>query len=890
MGAMARQPAHGFGELLRQLRHEAGLTQEDLAEVATLSPRSISDLERGITRTTRHETARLLADALGLTGSQRARFEAAARGRVQEPAVRSDEDRFGAPKTTTRTLPRDIAGFTGRAAELERLLSEVARAAPSGGVVGICAIGGMAGIGKTTLAVHAAHRLADRFPDGQLFVPLHGHTPGQRPADPAETLASLLLSTGMSARQIPSGVDARERCWRDYLAGKQVLLVLDDAAGHEQVRPLLPGTAGCLVLITSRKRLAALEDAAVISLDTLTPAEGADLLASLTARPGILPGDPGVEEIAQLCGYLPLAIGMMARQLHHHPAWTPAWLAADLAAALDKLALLHAENLSVAAAFDLSYRDLTTRQRRLFRRLGLHPGTEIDVRAVAALDGSSLATATQQLAGLYDLHLITEPAPGRYRLHDLIREHARALASADDTDTCEAATGRLLDYYLQTALVASKHIPPSIWIPAAHSLPTAQPTSCGPPMSTPEQAVEWLETERTNLHAAVMHAAASERALHTMLIPAAIFSFLDMRCHWDQAIAEQQAAVDAARRSGDRQGEARALHMLGATQVTINNVVAGAGTFHEALAIYRDLDDKLGQADAINCLGFTHLTASDFRGAAACHQQALETYQNLDYHLGKAQALNGLGKAHWWTGDYPAAMGCFQQALELFRDVGHRHGKAEILSNLGTVQGLTGQYEAATVTLSESLALYRDLHDANQLAYGLNLLAMVQRLTGDYESATTTCQQALECLHENGERSTLACVLDELGLAQQMTGDYSAAAANHLTALKLFRAVGEREGEASALCSLGELALRTADNPQAHAYFGQALALARERGVPLEEARVLEGIGQAHLRDGNTSDGVAQLKQALAIYRRLGIPQAAGIEETLSSIQAGKPV
>ena len=404
-----------FGSLLRQLRDDAGLTQEELAEAASLSPRSISDLERGINVTARKQTARLLADALGLTGPQRTHFEAAARGRSPEVSPVSDPGPGdGSAAAATRTLPRDTSGFTGRTAELARLTAGLADTAATGGVVGIHAIGGMAGIGKTTLAVHAAHRLAGRFPDGQIFLPLHAHTPGQRPVDPADALASLLLAAGLGAQAIPAGLDARAGWWRDYLAGKKVLLVLDDAAGHEQVRPLLPGTAGSLVLITSRRRLTALEDAAVISLDTLPPDEAAELLARLAARPDLEPGEAGVAEIARLCGYLPLAIGMLARQLHHHPAWTPAGLAAELAAARDRLELMQAENLSVAAAFDLSYQDLTAGQRRLFRRLGLHPGPDIDAHAAAALDGTSLATARRQPA-----RPLRPPSDQRARLRPL---------------------------------------------------------------------------------------------------------------------------------------------------------------------------------------------------------------------------------------------------------------------------------------------------------------------------------------------------------------------------------------------------------------------------------------------------------------------------------------
>jgi transcriptional regulator with XRE-family HTH domain len=256
---VAEAPGPGFGGLLRQLRAGAGLTQEELAEAASLSPRSVSDLERGINLTARKDTARLLADALGLTGPERARFEAAARGRAPVEAPAAGDGVAGGSAAATRTLPRDIAAFTGRAAELERLTGALAGAAAGGGVVGICAIGGMAGIGKTTLAGPAAHQLAPRFPDGQIFLPLHGHTPGQRPVDPADALASLLLAAGMGARAIPPGLDARAARWRDHLAGKEVLLVLDDAAGHEQVRPLLPGTGASLVLITS-KRLAALDE------------------------------------------------------------------------------------------------------------------------------------------------------------------------------------------------------------------------------------------------------------------------------------------------------------------------------------------------------------------------------------------------------------------------------------------------------------------------------------------------------------------------------------------------------------------------------------------------------------------------------------------------------
>ena len=253
---MEEQPGLSFAGLLRQLRAEARLTQEELAEAAGVSPRSVSDLERGVSRTARKDTARLLADALSLAGPARALFVAAARGKAPAAevlAARQEVMPGAFAAAATRTLPRDVASFTGRGAELVQLLGAIDDLAADGGVVGIHAIGGMAGIGKTAFAVHAAHRLAPRFPAGQIFLPLHGHTPGQRPVDRADALASLLLTAGVAAAQIPPGLEARMALWRDRLAGRQLLLVLDDAASSEQVRPLLPGSGGSLVLVTSRR-------------------------------------------------------------------------------------------------------------------------------------------------------------------------------------------------------------------------------------------------------------------------------------------------------------------------------------------------------------------------------------------------------------------------------------------------------------------------------------------------------------------------------------------------------------------------------------------------------------------------------------------------------------
>jgi tetratricopeptide (TPR) repeat protein/transcriptional regulator with XRE-family HTH domain len=835
------EPGLNFAGLLRQLRGEAKLTQEELAEAAGLSPRSVSDLERGITRTAHKDTAQLLAGALGLAEPAGAVFVLAARGKAPATdvlAARHGQAPGAFAAAATRSLPRDLAAFTGRQAELAQLMGALATAAAGGGVVGIHAIDGMAGIGKTTFAVHAAHRLTGTFPDGQFFLPLHAHTPGQRAVDPADALASLLLTAGLAPQQIPPGLEARAARWRDFVAGKKILLVLDDAAGHEQVRPLLPGTAGSLLLVTSRRRLAALDDASVISLDTLPPEEAAALLARLAARPEVRAGEAAVGQITRLCGYLPLAIGMLASQLRNHPAWTSAGLAAELAAARDRLALMHAENVSVAAAFDLSYTDLTPGPQRLFRRLGLVPGPSIDAYAAATLDGISLDEARRCLDELYDQHLLTEPAPGRYQLHDLLREHARALAAADDPADCDAAVDRLLDYCLHTALAAGRHFTP--W-PSAYRRPLpGHPPAQAPGLSTLAQAAAWLEDERANLHAVSVHAASRACFPHAFALPAAMSGFLVARGHWDQAVALHLGALAAARQASDRLGEADALTELGIVQRETGDYTAATASLARALALYGDAGDLPGQSNVLGQLGFLHMLIGDYQDAVASQQKALTLARRAGDRLAEGAALNHLAFIQHLTGDYPGAVATLQQALALFRDLGNLYGQACALNDLGVVQQETGD-QAAAASQQQALALFRDLG---------NLYGQAQ-------------------------------ALNDLGLVQQETGDYPAATASHQQALTLFADLGNRLGQAEALNRLGELATRTADTPQARKHHTQALAIARDLSAAPEEARALEGIGHSHLQEGHPGQAAEYLSQALTIYQRIGAPTARRIQETL---------
>ncbi len=737
---MTDQPALDFGGLLRELRVEARLTQEELAEAAGLSPRTVSDLERGVSRRAHKDTARLLADALHLIGPARARFEAVARAR--DPGGAGP----GAAAAATRTLPRDIASFTGRQQELEQLAEA---AAGAGGVVGIHAIGGMAGVGKTAFAVHAAHRLADRFPAGQIFLPLHGHTPGQQPVDPADALASLLLTAGVPAGQIPPGLEARMALWRDRLAGQQLLLVLDDAATSEQVRPLLPGTGGSLVLVTSRRHLSALEDATAVSLDTLPADEAAALLVRLAGRAGLSPADPPVATITRLCGFLPLAIGMVARQLHHHPAWTAAGRAAELAAARDRLELMATENLSVAAAFNLSYADLTEGEQRLFRRLGLHPGADIDAYAAAALDGTDLGAARRGLEVLYDQYLLTEPAQGRYRLHDLIREHARALAGRLDPDRDrDGATTRLLDYYQHTAARAdaliARQARPALAC-ADSTIPAAVPDLAGR-----EQALGWARAERASLLACLDHATGTGQHARVTALTAALAGLLRHDGPWADAITRHTAAIQAARHLGDRLGQASALNDLGDVWQLTSDYPAAAQVLEQALGIFRDLGDRLGQANALRDLGVVRRLTGEYPAAAQAHEQALGLYRDLGNRLGQANALNDLGAVRRATGEYPAAAQALEQALGIYRDLGNRGGEAEALNERGTLHRVSGELAQAQGCHQQALELARAIATSWDEAHALAGLGRCAMAAGHATQAEVLLRRAEEIFQRIG--------------------------------------------------------------------------------------------------------------------------------------------
>ena len=650
-----------------------------------------------------------------------------------------------------------------------------------------------------------------------------------------------------------------------------------------EVRPLLPGTAGNLVLITSRRHLTALEDTQAISLDTLAPDAAADLLIQVASRPGLSADQPAVREITYLCGYLPLAIGILARQLHHHPSWTAAELAADLAATRgDRSAECEPRALSVAAAFDLSYQELTDDQQRLFRRLGLHPGPDIDDYSTAALDSNDLATTRRNLADLYyDHYLLTEPARGRYRMHDLIGEHAKALAINDAEADRQAAVNRLMEYYLQTALAADRY--------QVRRTPTGNPSASGirpahlPALTDREHAVRWMNAERFNLHAAVNYAATHDKPQYAIATATAMHGFLRSEGYWNQALTLYGTALDVARQTEDQLAQAGALTDLGDMQTLSGDYQTAIGSHEEALRLYRSLGHQFGEANALNKLA-TVQQAAGKNSATNNLTRALELHHSLGDQLGEANDLNQLGIVQYETGDYPAATASHERALKLRRLIGDSLGEANALYRLGSVQYSTGNYRAAAVSLTQALALDRDVGYRFGEATALVRLGQLRQATGDYQAAATAQKQALELHRSLGYPRGEADALNNLGLIHQAAGDQRRAATNHNRALEIYRSIGFPLGEAEALNGLGELSLAATSSADALSYHEQALAIAKGVTSLPEEARALEGIGRCRIQSGRTTEATTLLRQSLAIYQRIGSPSVQRVEAVIREL------
>jgi DNA-binding SARP family transcriptional activator len=786
----------------------------------------------------------------------------------------------GAARAVPHRLPADTRVFTGRQPELTRLLELAGTADGSHrpGTVVISAIDGMAGIGKTALAVHAAHRLASQFGDGQLFIDLHGYTQGYPPRTPGQALETFLRTLGVPPQQIPEDTEERAALYRERLAGTRTLIVLDNAAGEAQVRPLIPGGTGCLVLVTSRRKLKSLDDAHALALDVLPEPDAITLLRTAAGPGRATADDPAVAAIVGLCGHIPLALRMAAALMRNRPAWNPEYLADKLRAARTRLDALFDGDRGLSVLFDLSSQILNGDQRRLYCYLGRTPGPEIDACAAAALLDTDAAAAERLLQQLVDHNLVLEPSAGRYRMHDLIRAHARALASPDPAPG-EAALERLLDYYQHTARRADDRI-------ARYARP-------GPPGPAPAQAPAlpdahaartWLRAERANLTACLQYAIQASRDERTVALSVGLAGLLRTDGPWPQAMAAQTAAAAAARRLGDRPAQARALTELGDLRRLTGDYPAADHSLQTALQLWRDASDKNGQAHALTELGTLRRVCGDHRAADHSLQTALELWREAGDKNGQARALTELGSVQYSSGDVQGAKRRLREALQLYREAGDKAGQARALTELAEMQMLTGAYEGAIQNGEAALAMSDELGDRLGQANALSLLGRMRRLTGDYEDAARHQKAAMDVYRELGDRLGEANARMLLAEVRSLTGDYEGAIRDLEQSIGTYRDLGNRGNQACALNYYAAAISATGDLTRAIAIYRDALRLAREVKQPDDEAAALKGLGENHTREGNVQHGATCLHQALKIYRRLGMPAAEQVTARLAEI------
>jgi DNA-binding SARP family transcriptional activator/tetratricopeptide (TPR) repeat protein len=655
-------------------------------------------------------------------------------------------------RVTPRELPSAVPGFTGRLAELRALNGLLDRTRTRGAeAIVITAIGGTAGVGKTALALHWAHQVAPQFADGQLYVNLRGFGPSGTPVASGEAIRGFLDALGVAPDRVPGSPDAQAGLYRSLVAGKRVLIVLDNAADPDQVRPLLPGSPGCLVLITSRTRLTGLtarEGAHLISLDVLTEAEARQMLM-LRLGADRLAAEPGaVSEITGLCAGLPLALAIAAARAADRPRFPLAELAAELRGAHGRLDALDAGDpaASVRAVFSWSIWQLSSAAARMFRLLGLHPGPDISAPAAASLAGVPRARARQHLGELTRAHLLTEHVPGRYAFHDLLRAYAADQAQTTDSESDrEAATSRMLGHYLHTALTAAFLLRPSretiSLAPPPRGVTPEQPTDH-------QEAVAWFEAERNVLLAVGALAANAGFDIHAWQIPWAMADFLNWRGYWHEQIAIQRTAIAATTRLGDAAGQAESRRLLANSCARLAEYDEARVHLAACLELYQQIGDRAGQARTHQSLSFTNERQGHLDAALRHAGQAHSLFRAIGDPAGQARSLNNIGYCHVQIGNYEQARSCCKQALSLWHKTGDRNDEATTLDSLGYAEHHLGHHAQAASYYSRALAIFRELGDQYYEADTLIHLGDTHQSAGVPQQARGAWRQALDILDD----------------------------------------------------------------------------------------------------------------------------------------------
>jgi tetratricopeptide (TPR) repeat protein len=827
-----------LGAVLRELRRRharrrggAELTYREIAAATGWSHGIIGEYLAGrvLPPTDRFDT---LVRLFGASAAEQGAL-ATARDRAEEGRRRASVE-----TPVPRQLPLEVSGFVGRfrqLAELDALLG--------GREAVIGAICGTAGVGKTALAVRFAHRVADRCPDGQLYVDLRGYGP-EPSVPPGDALAGFLRALGVDGTDIPADLDERAAHYRTVLATRRVLLVLDNAADADQVRPLLPGTPSGFVVVTSRDDLAGLvarEGARRLDLDVLDDVEALALLRTLIgARVDAAPA--AARTLAQRCARLPLALRIAAELAIAHPDVDLAELAGELRDERDRLDALDASGdprTAIRSVFSWSYQHLSEPGARAFGLLGLYPGRDVDAYAVAALTGSALAEAREAVRELARAHLIEPVGAGRYATHDLLRAYAMERAGT----TAGAAIPRLLDYLLGTAALAMDTLYPHDRRsrpadPADRALPAPDPPR--PSFAEPELAADWLDRQRHNLVAITVYAAEHGFAGHAADLSCVLWRYFEVGGHDRDALAVHTAAARAA------EGRQRA------------GVLAN--------------------------LGRVHWWLGDHERARSCFERALAEYGETSDREGEARVLARLGLVYERLGDYEVALDQLRRALDLHRATGDRHGAAAQLVNIGGLHRRLGRYEVAAEHQRRAAALFAELGDRRLEGYALGNLGAVELLRARYAEAAEHLQAALARCHASGDPGGQGSALATLGALYRRQRRFPQALDHLHRALAISREIGERSLEMETLNTLGETLHDMGEHAAALERHRAALELAERAGDRFEQARALDGVARALAETGEPASAEPLWQQALAIFQALGVPEAARVGERVSRL------
>ena len=727
-------------------------------------------------------------------------------------------------------LPPDIDDFTGRQAalaEVQRLL-EAERAT----AIVISAIAGKAGVGKTALAVHVAHRLRPRFPGGQLYVNLRGAE--AQAFDPADVLAGFLRALGVEGALIAEGLEERVCQYRSRLADRRVLVLLDNAASEAQVRPLLPARPGCSVLVTSRVRLSGLEAAHPLTLDVLEADQAVALLARLAGPERVAAEPEAAAAIVRLCGLLPLALRIAGARLASRPDWRLALLAERLADERRRLDELRAGDLEVRASVALSYQGRGEPERRLFRLLGLLAAPSFPAWVAAALLDSESAEAEGLLERLVEAAGQDQAGQLRYRLHDLLRVYPRErLQLEEPTAAQRASLERVLQAYLALAERADALLQPSGvnhygGDPARgrRDHPTATIVQRDP--------LHWFEAEHASLVAAVDQGCDADIGNSGWRLATALVSFFGARAHWDDWQHTHTMALAAARRMSDRDAQGRLLGSLADLYVARYRFAEANSCLEQSLVAFRETGNRLGELQSLSAQGGIDRRQGRFGDAVVRLEQSLSGFRELGWQSGEAEVLFDLGEVHREQGRLDVAVVCVEQSLILMRAVGDRIWEAPILRSLGLTLCSQGRFGEAIACLEQSLALTRASGDQHGEGYVLQSLGEVRRMQGCLEDAGSCLEQSL----------ALAC------------------------------ATGDQAAEAYALCTLGDVRRQQSRLEETAGCLERSLATFHDIGFRAWEARALNSLGMLLAVRGDLTAACRAWRSALGIFRELGMPEA----------------